>query len=269
MRGPDGAAQVTLLSKASKADPPEEFGEYRLGREIGRGASGRVYECRRRPGGGEALAVKALHLRGMKLDRHGERAKTRLQRELAILRSLPPHPRIVKMVDSMEEGDWFFLVLELVARGDLFGALAARAPAPKAPSPLQEREASFIFWQLIEGLDFLHRQGVIHRDLKLENVLVASERREGPYVLYDVKISDFGLSKSIGVGQANHSSVGTMRYAAPEVLEPDPTRSYDFRADLWSLGVLLYVLLQGCYIPHDQPQRLPQQALNGLVDGTR
>merc|ERR1740121_3506505 len=176
----------------------------------------------------------------MKLSPHGEKARQRLQRELTILRSLPPHPRIVKMVDSLEEGDWFFLVLELVAGGDLFGVRR----------PLLEREASFVFWQLTEGLGFLHRQGVVHRDLKLENVLVASERREGPHVLYDVKISDFGLSKSIGLGQANHSSVGTMRYAAPEVLDGRP---YDFRADLWSLGVLLYVLLQGCY-PDDQPQ---------------
>ncbi|CAK0839418.1 unnamed protein product, partial [Prorocentrum cordatum] len=70
-----GYGAVSLLSKA---DPPAEFGEYGLGREIGRGASGRVYECRRRPGGGEALAVKALHLRGMKLSPHGERAKQRL-----------------------------------------------------------------------------------------------------------------------------------------------------------------------------------------------
>ncbi|CAK0838869.1 unnamed protein product, partial [Prorocentrum cordatum] len=82
-----------------------------------------------------------------------------------------------------EDGDWFFLVLELVAGGDLFGVLAARAPppppgmmAPPPPAPLLEREASFVFRQLSEGLGFLHRQGVIHRDLKLENVLVASER---------------------------------------------------------------------------------------------
>jgi serine/threonine protein kinase len=138
---------------------------------------------------GFELAVKVIHLRGMRLSTDAGREVQKLQRELGILRSLPPHPRIVRLVDQVEDDDWMFIVLELLRRGDLFGILMERpGPAPR----LLEREASHIFWQLVEALQFLHSRDVIHRDLKLENVLIASERRSGPSILYDVKISDFG-----------------------------------------------------------------------------
>merc|ERR1712032_363034 len=97
---------------------------------------------------------------------------------------------------------------------------------------------------LADGLSFLHGEGVIHRDLKLENVLVASDCRDGPLVLYTVKITDFGLSKAVGDGMSEACSlVGSRPYTAPEVLEGGG--AYDFRSDLWCLGVLLYVLLAG------------------------
>eukprot|EP00928_Gymnodinium_smaydae_P073916 TRINITY_DN57016_c0_g1_i1.p1 TRINITY_DN57016_c0_g1~~TRINITY_DN57016_c0_g1_i1.p1 ORF type:complete len:708 (+),score=69.65 TRINITY_DN57016_c0_g1_i1:146-2125(+) len=265
--------------------PAGRFGNYVRGKELGHGASGRVFECRRvsevpvidledeglersasegptsvvddKP---EMLAVKVLDLRGMRLSANAAREFKKMQRELAILKSLPPHPGIVQLVDAVKEGDWMFIVLELMRGGDLFGILMDRpGPAPR----LLEREASHVFWQLFEGLSFLHGHNVIHRDLKLENVLIASERRDGKAILYEVKISDFGLSKVVanGVSQAC-STVGTKRYAAPEVLQG---RAYDFQVDLWSMGILLYVLLRGRY-PHDCPAGLKQADLNRIVE---
>mmetsp|Transcript_120814 Transcript_120814/g.352914 ORF Transcript_120814/g.352914 Transcript_120814/m.352914 type:complete len:770 (-) Transcript_120814:157-2466(-) len=232
-----GDSDDGIAEEAPLGAPPYRFRGYRRGRELGRGASGQVFICKRR-GCRSGFAVKAVDLRKMRLSPHVEREQKKLRREVEILKSLPPHPCIVQLVDACEGGDWFLLVLELVGGGDLYTVLTSREPAR-----LLEREAAFVLEQLADGLRFLHGQCIIHRDLKLENVLVASERKEGSLVFYGVKITDFGLSKAIGVGLSEAlSTVGTQPYIAPEVMS---TRSYDFRSDLWCLGVLLYVLLAG------------------------
>ena len=235
-----GGSDDEDLVEVNKAGPPVYFHGYRRGRELGRGASGQVFVCYRRGeqqlGGG--FAVKVVDLRRLHLLPNAEREEKKLSREVEILKRLPPHPNIVQLIDTFEMGDWFLLVLELVGGGDLYTVLTNREPAR-----LQEREAAFVVSQLVEGLSFLHSQGVIHRDMKLENVLVAGERRQKPLVFYTVKITDFGLSKAIGVGFSEaKSTVGTKPYTAPEVLRED---SHDFSSDLWCLGVLLFVLLVG------------------------
>lgn len=249
-------------ARSSLAEPPVEFGGgFALKAELGHGASGRVFECKKKDSS-TLYAVKVLHLRALRLRSTAQRDLTRLGRELKILKELPPHPRIVQMVDSFEEGDWFFLVLELVRGGDLFRALMQRRP-----TRLFEREAAFVFWQLVDGIGFLHSRNIIHRDLKLENVLISDKHREGKLTMYNVKISDFGLSKAVtatGVPEM-HSVVGTQRYVAPEVLSVGATTNgtgqlYDFRVDLWSLGVLTFLLLTGGY-----PNPESQMALDDAV----
>eukprot|EP00927_Polykrikos_kofoidii_P022463 TRINITY_DN2094_c2_g1_i4.p1 TRINITY_DN2094_c2_g1~~TRINITY_DN2094_c2_g1_i4.p1 ORF type:complete len:787 (+),score=146.27 TRINITY_DN2094_c2_g1_i4:166-2526(+) len=231
----DDIAEV--IERNSSNSPPLVFRGYRRGRELGRGASGYVFVCKRK-GHACGFAVKAIDLRRTRLSPNEEREQKKLRREVDILKKLPPHDHIVPLIDAFQEGDWFLLVLELVGGGDLFTVLTVREP-----SRLFEREASFVLRQLADGLAFLHSQGVIHRDLKLENVLVASERRERRMTLYSVKITDFGLSKAVGAGLSDAKSrVGTRPYAAPEIWGGE---TYDFRSDLWSLGVLLYVLLAG------------------------
>jgi len=231
--------------------PPLRFRGYRRGRELGRGVSGQVFVCNC---GGRAnrkgFAVKVVNLKRLQLRPNAEREEEKLHREVAILRKLPPHPNIVQLKDSFKEGHWFMIVLELVGGGDLFTALTART-TPR----LQEGEAAFVLVQLVEGLDFLHCQSIIHRDVKLENVLVASQQKQRHLglVLYGVKITDFGLSKDVGLGRSGaQSTVGSRPYTSPEVLREGP---HDFSSDLWCLGVLLYVLLVG-HFPYDQ---LPDQ----------
>eukprot|EP00419_Tripos_fusus_P083682 CAMPEP_0172936012 /NCGR_PEP_ID=MMETSP1075-20121228/221803_1 /TAXON_ID=2916 /ORGANISM="Ceratium fusus, Strain PA161109" /LENGTH=577 /DNA_ID=CAMNT_0013797379 /DNA_START=150 /DNA_END=1880 /DNA_ORIENTATION=- len=223
--------------------PPLWFHGYRRGRELGRGASGQVFLCRKQ-GVSSGFAVKLVDLRRIRLRQDPEREHRKLRRELEILKTLPAHQNIVQMVDAFEEGDWFFLVLELVGGGDLFTVLTSRSQ-----SRLQDREAAFVAQQLLSGLAFLHGRGVLHRDLKLENVLVASERQARPLVFYTVKITDFGLSKAVGAGLSEaRSRVGTRPYIAPEVMHEG---LQDFSSDLWCLGILLYVLLNG-HFPFDR-----------------
>eukprot|EP00931_Biecheleriopsis_adriatica_P039178 TRINITY_DN22416_c0_g1_i2.p1 TRINITY_DN22416_c0_g1~~TRINITY_DN22416_c0_g1_i2.p1 ORF type:complete len:702 (+),score=160.23 TRINITY_DN22416_c0_g1_i2:85-2190(+) len=233
-----GSDEEQDLVEVKAGAPPVLFHGYRRGRELGRGASGQVFVCHKKGTEGGGFAVKAVDLRRLHLQPNAEREEKKLSREVEILKRLPPHPNIVQLIDTFEEGDWFLLILELVGGGDLYTVLTNREP-PR----LQEREAAFVLAQLAEGLSFLHSQGIIHRDMKLENVLVAGERRERPLVLYTVKITDFGLSKVVGAGFSEaRSTVGTRPYTAPEVLRED---SHDFSSDLWCLGVLLFVLLAG------------------------
>lgn len=253
------------IAEVPAGAPPLCFGGYRRGRELGRGASGQVFVCHRK-GCASGYAVKTVSLRRLSLSPNPEREQKRLCREVEILRRLPPHPSVVQLVDVLEQGSWYLIVLELVGGGDLLTALMAR-PAPR----LLDREAAFIARQLADGLAFLHSQGVIHRDLKLENLLVASERRlqrppEAPLVHYTIKITDFGLSKGVGAGRSEaRSLVGTRPYTAPEILGAG---LHDFNSDLWSFGVLLYVLLVGRY-PFDRaapPQAEVYTLLMGLED---
>eukprot|EP00928_Gymnodinium_smaydae_P088751 TRINITY_DN727_c0_g3_i2.p1 TRINITY_DN727_c0_g3~~TRINITY_DN727_c0_g3_i2.p1 ORF type:complete len:494 (-),score=136.04 TRINITY_DN727_c0_g3_i2:115-1452(-) len=227
---------------AAVRKPPKEFGSYVRGKLLGSGAFAQVYACRRAEGEEQIFAAKAVDLQALRLTGRADRELRTLQREASILKRLPPHPNVVRFVDVVESEGWMYFVLEYVSGGNLLQSLMRR----KSDAYLKEEEVLTIFRQLAGGLRHLHEQGVIHRDLKLENVLVAQEgtaRRP-----FEVRITDFGLSKEVGEGRsAACSNVGSPKYVAPEVL----TRgTHDFRADLWSLGVLLFVLL-GRRFPFD------------------
>lgn len=244
---------------------PGTFGGYLRGRELGRGSSGVVFMCERQQlrsnGTAWQFAAKAIDLRRMRLSAKAGRELKKLQREIDILRRVPRHSNLVHFIDSLEEGNWCFLILEFVGGGDLFSALLRRGKRPC----FSEAETAFVLRQLIEGLDVLHGHGVIHRDLKLENILVASEEHNKArgWSMFTVKITDFGLSKVIGAGHsAAQSTVGSPRYVAPEVLATDV---HDFRADLWSLGVLLFVLLAGRF-PFEGRPEFPQHVLDERIE---
>lgn len=259
---------------SSTADAtPLRFGSYTRGAELGRGASCRVFACKRVAEDGaapasssraptERLAAKAVDLRRLRLSSAADRKLKLLRREAEILKRVPPHENLVRFVDTVLEGEWLFFVLERVDGGDLLAALMKRGGEQRPK--LTEAEALHIFRQLVEGLGFLHSQGVIHRDLKPENVLVSrTGKGPGACSLLDVKIADFGLSKVVGDGFSEaRSTVGSPRYMAPEVVAGGG--SYDVRADLWSLGILLFVLLDGRY-PCDGLPKVPQARLSAAI----
>eukprot|EP00927_Polykrikos_kofoidii_P008961 TRINITY_DN13734_c0_g1_i2.p1 TRINITY_DN13734_c0_g1~~TRINITY_DN13734_c0_g1_i2.p1 ORF type:complete len:904 (+),score=148.35 TRINITY_DN13734_c0_g1_i2:208-2919(+) len=250
---------IPLMTPGSPSGPPKQFGRWVRGAELGHGAYSQVFECREVEGDdAQVFAAKIIRTRALRLSANPEREQKKMRREVVILKNLPPHPNVVRMVDAIDEDYWLILVLELVTGGDLFGALVRR-PGPRPH--FHDREAAFVTRQLTEGLMFLHSRGIVHRDLKLENVLIASVEfgDRGRLMFYNVKITDFGLSKVMGEGLSEpHSMVGTRRYVAPEVLHGSV---YDNRVDLWSLGIILYLLIDGRY-PHDIPGQANQESLD-------
>ncbi|XP_064420767.1 testis-specific serine/threonine-protein kinase 1-like [Latimeria chalumnae] len=144
------------------------------------------------------------------------------------------HPNIVKAYEIMEtQGGLCFLVME-EAKSDLYELVDSKDHLP-------EKEAKQIFRQIVEGLKHCHEKGIAHRDLKCENVLLTSDGTP--------KLSDFGFATSINGRDSKCSTFcGSLAYVAPEILTGLPYGA--FQADVWSLGVMLYLLVTG-YMPFD------------------
>ncbi|KAI9098259.1 kinase-like domain-containing protein, partial [Phlyctochytrium arcticum] len=156
-----------------------------------------------------------------------------LRTEIAILRTLN-HPNIMSLYDAYWESDFVYIVLELVEGGELFDALSKAGR-------FTEVQAREIMAQLFLALKYLHDRGISHRDLKPENILMVST---DPNDLR-IKVSDFGLAKIANASDYMNTLCGTPNYVAPEVLANKQTRKYTCAVDLWSAGVIMYVLLAG------------------------
>lgn len=229
---------------ASSRKCPKKFSCYERGKLLGSGAFANVYACKKLGVSDDEgiFAVKAVDLQAMRLSGRGERELKKLQREASILKRVKPHTNVVQFVDLVEHEDWYLFILEFVQGGNLLQSINKR----QRSEPLKEHEVLDIFRQLVDGIQHLHSEAIIHRDLKLENVLVVQEGNSRNK--FKVKITDFGLSKEVGDGMsAACSIVGSPKYVAPEVLA---LGTHDFKADLWSLGILLFVLL-GNRFPFD------------------
>ena len=153
------------------------------------------------------------------------------------------HKSIVKLMEVLASRTKIFIVIELVTGGELFDKIVSAGR-------LDEDKARLYFRQLVDGVEYCHSKGVCHRDLKPENLLLDENGM--------LKISDFGLSAlydgdadgNSSRSQLLHTTCGTPNYVAPEVLAD---KGYDGRtADVWSCGVILYVLLAG-FLPFDEP----------------
>lgn len=153
--------------------------------------------------------------------------------EVTALQRIPQHPHIVNLVEVLESQTTLYLVLELVQGCELFDKI-------KLEGKQDEDTARHYYYQLISAMEFMHSLGICHRDLKLENLLIDSETQV-------LKVTDFGLS---GCGdQQLHTTLGSPNYIAPEVLIG---KGYDGNmVDIWSSGVILYVLLAG-FLPFDE-----------------
>jgi len=229
---------------------------YMLKDLLGEGGYGSVYRCVR-GGDGADLAVKIIDPRRLGFGNGAtgiEKLEAMTAREVSVLRQLGGHPGIVALEAAFRSEDTrqIFIVTEFVAGGDLFSHVLHRTEA------FEETEASHIACQLADALSFCHAQGVVHRDIKLENVLVSNVEvvmRESlvasgrstwqTETLFSVKIGDFGFAKTIHV--YNHLTPGmlTKSYAAPECMQHLESGGYydAFKADSYSLGVIVFVLL--------------------------
>jgi len=158
-----------------------------------------------------------------------------LAREVALLREMD-HPSVLRFVDVYEDDAYVHIVTELCAGGELFDRIVDDDGAPA----LAEDAAARVLRQVLAAVAHLHARGVAHRDVKPENILFASPAADAP-----VKLVDFGLAKRHACGRKGapkmRSRVGTPYYMAPEVLR----HRYDEACDLWSVGVVAYILLCG------------------------
>lgn len=172
----------------------------------------------------EKFAVKV-----MKKDTTEFRSQTLIRRELQILR-LVNHQNVVRLHDLFDSDEKLYFVLEYMQGGALFDVLSAE------DNHFSEERASCILKDVLQGLSYLHSKGIVHRDVKPENILTT-----GSTWPFTSKLSDFGLSNFLGSG-ALQSKVGTPYFCAREVVIGE---SYGTKADLWSLGVVAYEMLSG------------------------
>ncbi|KAG6502207.1 hypothetical protein ZIOFF_042096 [Zingiber officinale] len=149
--------------------------------------------------------------------------------EIEVMARLSGHPNIVDLKAVYEDDDYVHLVMELCAGGELFHRLEKHGY-------FSENEAAVLFRPLMEVVMYCHDKGVVHRDLKPENILLATKSLSSP-----IKLADFGLATYIQPGQTLSGTVGSPFYIAPEVL----AGGYNEAADVWSAGVILYILLSG------------------------
>ncbi|KAM1485523.1 hypothetical protein TB1_036370 [Malus domestica] len=197
---------------------------YTLGKELGRGQFGITYLCTENSTG-HSYACKSILKR--KLVSKNDRDD--IKREIQIMQHLSGQPNIVEIKGAYEDRYSVHLVMELCAGGELFDRIIAQGQ-------YSERAAAAILRDIVNVVHICHFMGVLHRDLKPENFLLSSKDEKAM-----LKATDFGLSVFIEEGKVYRDIVGSAYYVAPEVLR----RSYGKEIDIWSAGVILYILLSG------------------------
>lgn len=202
--------------------PKSQVGLYKIGKMLGKGAFGKVnlglHRLTRR-----LVAVKAINMEFMK----DESSKKKMNNEISILKMLR-HPNVVKLLETFDTDKHHLIVMELCPGGDLLNYVRKRRK-------LNEKYAKFVFKQIMEGLAYLHDNGVVHRDIKLDNILLDGHG--------NIKIADFGVSRKVIDNEILFEQCGTPAYIAPEIVRELGYKGYP--VDIWSAGVCLYAMLYG------------------------
>uniref|UniRef100_A0A8D2AL35 non-specific serine/threonine protein kinase n=1 Tax=Sciurus vulgaris TaxID=55149 RepID=A0A8D2AL35_SCIVU len=170
-----------------------------------------------------------------------------LPREISSLNATYKHLNVVQLYETYQNSQRFYLVLELAARGDLLEHINAVSDHRCCPG-LEEEEARRLFWQLVSAVAHCHNAGIVHRDLKCENILLDDQGF--------LKLTDFGFANHSGLKNSLLSTFcGSVAYTAPEILM---SKKYSGeQADLWSLGIILYAMVTGKLpFKESQPHRM-------------
>ena len=202
---------------------------YKIKGNLGKGKFGLV-KLGEHKESGRQVAIKIINkevIEGMELER--------IKSEIDILK-IAKHPNIIKLYDVFENEKYIYIIMEYCAGGDLFNYIEKR------DFKIKESRAAEIVHKLCTAVYFLHQYGIIHRDLKPENILMTDITDDA-----DIRLVDFGLGKMIGPGEKCDEPFGTFSYVAPEVLQEKP---YDFKVDLFAIGIITYLLVAG-FLPFD------------------
>jgi serine/threonine protein kinase len=197
---------------------------YSVIKELGRGAAGTVFLVRRRRDG-RLFAAKEI----ISTSPDDRRA---IMKEVHLLQAVPPHPNIIQLEEVVEQRGMVTVILEYAMDGTLKDRVYNGKPGQASGSVTEEDAVKWIT-QLVNAFEFIHAQGIVHRDIKLENLLLTS----GASV---VKISDFGVATNVlnqGKESLQRSTAGTPQYMSPEMCEGIP---YTSKTDVWSLGIVAY-----------------------------
>ena len=203
--------------------PKTKMNFYKDGRLLGKGAFGKV-NLALHVLTGRLVAIKSIN----KTKLLNERQKRKMLIETSIMKTLSKSNNIVKIYETYETKKHYCIVMEYICAGDLLSYIKKRGK-------LTEQVAKFIFKQIVLTLQYIHEHNIVHRDIKLDNILIDLDN--------NIKICDFGVSKIIKNNESMIEQCGTPAYIAPEILL---NRGYEgFGVDIWSSGVVLYAMLSG------------------------
>jgi serine/threonine kinase 33 len=222
----------------------EQF--YNVGRTLGRGSFGVVKEAV------ELSSSVKWAVKIITKEKAGSSAMELLEREVLILKRVD-HAHIIRLEEVFETSKKMFLVMELCDQGDLKGVLSKKGH-------LTEDETRIIMKKLASAVAYMHDHDLVHRDLKLENILLSGCQSDDTF---NIKITDFGLSYVKGGtgldASMMQSKCGTPLYMAPEVLKHD----YSEKCDVWSMGMIMYILLSGLSSQPSDDSKLFEQIRHG------
>ncbi|GMH70141.1 hypothetical protein TL16_g05335 [Triparma laevis f. inornata] len=210
-----------LRSGQYKTDPCEKF--YKFGRTLGKGsfATVKIATCQ---SDGSTWAIKIIDKKAL-----NDEDREALQVECDTMMKVD-HDNIVRLKEVFDNDSKFYMVLEVCAGGELFDRIVEM-------EHYSEKEACHAFAQMTEAVGHCHKLDIVHRDLKPENLLY-----EGEMPNMTLKLADFGLAQMLTPMKHLHTACGTPGYVAPEILKG---KDYGKEVDMWSLGVILYILLCG------------------------
>ena len=199
--------------------------KYTIIKEIGSGAFSRCLKVKNKITG-VSFACKELSKKNVS-DYKGLMAEVNLMIKL-------DHPNIIKLYEVYENESYIYLIMEYCRGGELFDRVIAKT---EKGQQYTEKEAASLFKQIMSAINYCHKNGIVHRDLKPENLLFLSKSDNSP-----IKVIDFGMSKRFDSSTKIMSErVGTAYYISPEVLKG----KYDEKCDIWSAGVILYIIICG------------------------
>ena len=213
---------IKYYYKSHLSYPPTDISFYKFGRMIGRGAFGKV-NIGLNILTGRIVAIKSFNKQNLT----NEKAKKKILYETNLMRSLY-HPSVTKILETFETDKYMLIIMEYISGGNLQNFVRKRRK-------LCEKTARILYRQLIQGIKYIHSKGIVHRDIKLENILLDLNNI--------VKICDFGVGKLTEKGQKLSDQCGTPVYMAPEIIKGEGYEG--FPVDIWSSGVALYIMLSG------------------------
>jgi serine/threonine protein kinase len=181
----------------------------------------------------EKVAIKLLEKKKITEKKDLER----IFREMSIVKNLN-HPNIIKTYEIFDNEKYYYMIMDYCKGGELFDYIVKKRR-------LNEEETSFFFYQIINGLEYLHSKNIVHRDLKPENLLLTEKNK--------LKIIDFGLSNYFNLNKDNKKNLlktpcGSPCYAAPEMVSGNKYNG--FKTDIWAIGIVLYAMIVG-YLPFE------------------